>query len=52
MGPALNTRSKEIVAGYASVAATLDVAKIHKEKGVTRFVYPEFGVNLGFPDKQ
>ncbi|KAI5370834.1 putative aldo/keto reductase, aldo-keto reductase, NADP-dependent oxidoreductase [Septoria linicola] len=25
---------------------------IHKEKGTTRFVYPEFGVNLGFPDKQ
>jgi len=26
--------------------------KIHQVKGVTRFVYPEFGVNLGFPDKQ
>lgn len=26
--------------------------KIHKVKGVTRFVYPAFGVNLGFPDKQ
>jgi len=25
---------------------------IHKKKGVTRFVYPEFGVNFGFPDKQ
>jgi len=34
MGPALNTRSKEIVAGYASVAANADVEKIHKEKGV------------------
>lgn len=34
MGPALNTRSKEIVAGYASVAANADVEKIHKEQGV------------------
>ncbi|KAF8901688.1 pyridoxal phosphate-dependent transferase [Gymnopilus junonius] len=34
MGPALNVRSKEIVAGYASVAANADVDKIHKEKGV------------------
>ena len=34
MGPALNTRSKEIVARYASVAANADVEKIHKEKGV------------------
>ncbi|KAH9482595.1 mitochondrial 5-aminolevulinate synthase [Psilocybe cubensis] len=34
MGPALNVRSKEIVAGYASVAANVDVEKIHKEKGV------------------
>ncbi|KAJ2933656.1 hypothetical protein H1R20_g3420, partial [Candolleomyces eurysporus] len=34
MGPALNTRSKEIVAGYASVAGTFDVDKIHKEKGI------------------
>nr|POE65882.1 d-galacturonate reductase [Quercus suber] len=25
---------------------------IHKKKGVTRFIYPAFGVNLGFPDKQ
>lgn len=24
---------------------------IHKEKGITRFVYPPFGVNCGFPDK-
>ncbi|KAF8665655.1 hypothetical protein AX16_000109 [Volvariella volvacea WC 439] len=34
MGPALNVRSKELVAGYASVAANGDVDKIHKEKGV------------------
>jgi glycerol 2-dehydrogenase (NADP+) len=25
---------------------------IHKAKGLRRFVYPQFGVNLGFPDKQ
>ncbi|KAF2721016.1 Aldo/keto reductase [Polychaeton citri CBS 116435] len=25
--------------------------KIHKEKGVKRYVYPAFGVALGFPDK-
>ncbi|OCK75382.1 Aldo/keto reductase [Lepidopterella palustris CBS 459.81] len=32
-----------------------DMAKlenISKQKGLTRFVYPAFGVNLGFPDKQ
>lgn len=34
MGPALNVRSKEIVAGYASIAGSEDVEKIHKEKGV------------------
>lgn len=25
--------------------------KVHKTKGLTRFVYPPFGVNMGFPDK-
>lgn len=25
---------------------------IHKAKGIHRFLYPAFGVNLGFPDKQ
>lgn len=25
---------------------------VHKKKGLTRFVYPAFGVNMGFPDKQ
>ena len=25
---------------------------VHKSKGITRYVYPPFGVNLGFPDKQ
>ncbi|KAJ6629242.1 5-aminolevulinate synthase [Mycena sp. CBHHK59/15] len=35
MGPALNVRSKELVAGYASVAGAQDVAQIHKDQGVT-----------------
>ena len=34
MGPALNVRSREIVEGYASIAANADVDKFHKEKGV------------------
>ena len=34
MGPALNVRSKEIVAGYASFAASADVERIHKQHGV------------------
>lgn len=34
MGPALTTRSKQIVAGYASVAGNADVEQIHKQKGV------------------
>ena len=25
---------------------------IHKSKGLTRYVYPPFGFNFGFPDKQ
>jgi glycerol 2-dehydrogenase (NADP+) len=24
---------------------------IHKDKGITRYVYPPFGVNCAFPDK-
>jgi glycerol 2-dehydrogenase (NADP+) len=28
------------------------VESISKTKGLKRFVYPEFGVNMGFPDKQ
>jgi 5-aminolevulinate synthase len=35
MGPALNTRSQQIVAGYASVAANFDVEKLHREQGVS-----------------
>lgn len=34
MGPALNVRSKELVAGYASIAVRDDVDKIHHERGV------------------
>ncbi|KAG5646441.1 mitochondrial 5-aminolevulinate synthase [Asterophora parasitica] len=34
MGPALDVRSKQIVAGYASVAGKADVEKIHKDQGV------------------
>ncbi|KAH6915409.1 5-aminolevulinate synthase [Coprinopsis sp. MPI-PUGE-AT-0042] len=34
MGPALHVRSKEIIAGYASVAANGDVDSIHKSKGI------------------
>jgi 5-aminolevulinate synthase len=33
MGPALDVRSKQIAAGYASVAAPADVQKMHQEKG-------------------
>ncbi|KAJ7095148.1 pyridoxal phosphate-dependent transferase [Mycena belliarum] len=35
MGPALNVRGKELVAGYASVAGVQDVAQIHKDQGVS-----------------
>ncbi|KAF7353008.1 5-aminolevulinate synthase [Mycena venus] len=34
MGPALNVRGKELVAGYASIAGVQDVAQIHKDQGV------------------
>ena len=34
MGPVLTSRSRQIVAGYASVAGTADVKKLHEEKGV------------------
>ncbi|SJL01745.1 probable 5-aminolevulinate synthase, mitochondrial [Armillaria ostoyae] len=34
MGPALNTRSKELAAGYASIAGNSDVEQIHKEQGI------------------
>ncbi|KAJ6599319.1 pyridoxal phosphate-dependent transferase [Mycena vulgaris] len=35
MGPALNVRGKELVAGYASVAGVQDVAQMHKDQGVS-----------------
>lgn len=25
--------------------------EVHKKKGMKRFVYPDFGVDFGFPDK-
>ncbi|KAJ8518359.1 hypothetical protein ONZ45_g4563 [Pleurotus djamor] len=34
MGPALNTRSMQLVAGYASVAGNAEVEQIHKQQGV------------------
>ncbi|KAH9843996.1 5-aminolevulinic acid synthase [Rhodofomes roseus] len=34
MGPALQTRSSQMVAGYASFAGSADIQKIHEEKGV------------------
>jgi 5-aminolevulinate synthase len=34
MGPALALRSNQIVAGYASVAGSHDVQKMHQEKGL------------------
>jgi 5-aminolevulinate synthase len=42
MGPALNVRSKEIVAGYASVAGNGDVASIHKQQGI----FPPAGATI------
>lgn len=42
MGPALNVRSKAMVAGYASVAGSADVDKIHKDKGV----FPPAGATI------
>ncbi|VDB83292.1 unnamed protein product [Peniophora sp. CBMAI 1063] len=35
MGPALTKRSGQKVAGYASVAATSDVQKLHQDKGIS-----------------
>lgn len=34
MGPVLTSRSRQIAAGYASVAGNADVKKFHQEKGV------------------
>lgn len=47
-----NSRIEEnakVVKLDSSEVAALD--KVHKVKGVTRFVYPQFGVDFGFPDK-
>jgi diketogulonate reductase-like aldo/keto reductase len=46
--PARIDENKHIVKLSDSDLASLD--EIHKD-GVTRFVYPEFGVDFGFPDK-
>lgn len=35
MGPALNVRSKEIIAGYASMAGSSDIEQIHMDKGIS-----------------
>jgi 5-aminolevulinate synthase len=42
MGPALNVRSNQLVAGYASVAGKADVDKIHQEKGI----FPPAGAGI------
>ena len=34
MGPVLTSRSRQVAAGYASVAGNVDVKKIHQDKGV------------------
>lgn len=34
MGPALNARSKELAAGYASIAGNTDFEQIHKDQGI------------------
>ena len=34
MGPVLTSRARQVVAGYASIAGSADVQKIHQEKGV------------------
>ncbi|KZT72662.1 5-aminolevulinic acid synthase [Daedalea quercina L-15889] len=44
MGPALQNRSNQMVAGYASFAGSADIQKIHEEKGV--FPIPT-GTNIG-----
>lgn len=47
-----NSRIEEnakIVKLDSSEVAALD--NVHKVRGMTRFVYPAFGVDFGFPDK-
>ena len=34
-----------------SVSEVAQLQGIHKAKGVTRYVYPSFGIDFGFPDK-
>lgn len=48
--PSRIDENRRLVKLDASDMAAL--GNVHVEKGVKRFVYPEFGVNFGFPDKQ
>ncbi|KAE9988007.1 hypothetical protein EG328_000951 [Venturia inaequalis] len=48
--PSRIEENKNLIALDAEDMAAL--ADISKTKGLKRFVYPEFGVNMGFPDKQ
>lgn len=43
---------KNLVVVDLEPAEIMALDQIHKDKGVHRFVYPPFGVDLGFPDKQ
>ena len=47
--PSRIDENRALVALDAEDVAAIN--KIHEEKGLTRFVYPPFGVNLGFADK-
>ena len=47
--PARIDENRKLISLDASDLETLN--SIHKEKGVTRYVYPAFGVDAGFPDK-
>jgi glycerol 2-dehydrogenase (NADP+) len=48
--PSRIDENRKLVQLDADDVAALD--GISKEKGFTRYVYPAFGVNMGFPDKQ
>jgi len=48
--PSRIDENMKLISLDADDMATLE--NISKTKGLKRFVYPDFGVNLGFPDKQ
>jgi glycerol 2-dehydrogenase (NADP+) len=48
--PSRIAENKELIALDVKDMEALE--NISKTKGLKRFVYPEFGVNVGFPDKQ